>query len=118
MLTRLAAATVALTLFFAGAPGHGQERFSFSQPSTPESVERLLTLSGLRDDDVVIDLGAGDGLSPITAAKMNAKLRGRGVEIDAELLVKSNARAASEGVGDRVRFEHQKLRLCTRVCDS
>jgi hypothetical protein len=106
MLTR-AALTAALAVLLLIAPARAQERFSFFQASTPESVGRMLTLAGLRDDDVVVDLGSGDGLIPITAAKMNAKLRGRGVDIDAELVVKSNARAVEEGVGERVRFVHQ-----------
>jgi hypothetical protein len=100
-------ATVVLALLCVAIPARAQERFSFFQPSTPESVDRLLQLAKLRDDDVVIDLGSGDGLIPITAAKMNPKLRGRGVDIDLELVTKSNARAAEEGVGDRVRFVHQ-----------
>jgi hypothetical protein len=84
-----------------------QERFSFYHPSTPESVERMLTLAELRDDDVVIDLGSGDGLIPLTAARMNPRLRGRGVDIDSKLVEESNQRAAQAGVGDRVRFEHR-----------
>jgi hypothetical protein len=84
-----------------------QERFSFFWPSTPESVERMLTLAGLRDDDVVVDLGSGDGLIPLTAARMNRRLRGSGVDIDAKLVGESNERAAKEGVSDRVRFEHR-----------
>lgn len=106
MLNRPAIAA-ALALMCAATPGHGQERFSFFQASTPESVERLLTLAALRDDDVVVDLGSGDGLIPLTAAKMNAKLRGRGVDIDPKLVAQSNERAKQEGVADRVRFEHQ-----------
>jgi hypothetical protein len=106
MLNRVAA-VVTLFLLCVVLPGHGQERFSFFQASTPESVERMLKLAALRDDDVVVDLGSGDGLIPLTAAKMNAKLRGRGVDIDAKLVAQSNERAKSEGVGDRVRFEHQ-----------
>jgi hypothetical protein len=47
----------------------GQERFSFFQASTPESVERMLTLAGLRDDDVVFDLGSGNGLIPLTSTR-------------------------------------------------
>jgi hypothetical protein len=49
---------------FAGGSTLAQERFSFFQASTPESVQRLLTLAELRDDDVVVDLGSGDGLIP------------------------------------------------------
>lgn len=84
-----------------------QERFSFFQASTPESVQRLLTLAELRDDDVVIDLGSGDGLIPLTAARMNPRLRGWGVDIDPKLVERSNERARSEGLADRVRFEHR-----------
>ena len=83
-----------------------QERFSFFQASTPESVERMLTLAGLRDDDVVVDLGSGDGLIPLTAARMNPRLKGWGVDINAELVDRSNQRAKEAGVADRVRFEH------------
>lgn len=91
----------------AGADAAAQERFSFFQASTPESVQRLLTLAELKDDDVVIDLGSGDGLIPLTAARMNPRLRGRGVDIDPKLVETSNERARKEGVADRVRFEYQ-----------
>lgn len=84
-----------------------QERFSFFYPSTPDSVERMLKLAELRDDDVVIDLGSGDGLIPLTAARMNPRLRGRGVDIDPKLIEESNERARKSGVADRVRFEHR-----------
>jgi hypothetical protein len=89
------------------APGASQERFSFFQASTPESVERLLALADLGDDDVVVDLGSGDGLIPLTAARMNRKLRGWGVDINPALVQSSNQRAASDGVADRVKFYHR-----------
>ena len=91
---------------FAAVPTQSQERFSLFVASTPESVERMLTMVGLRDDDVVVDLGSGNGLIPLTAARMNPRLRGRGVDIDPKLVEQSNERARSEGVADRVRFEH------------
>jgi hypothetical protein len=84
-----------------------QERFSFFYPSTPESVERMLTLAELRDDDVVVDLGSGNGLIPFTAARMNPRLRGRGVDIDPKLVEQSNQQARDSGLADRVRFEHR-----------
>jgi hypothetical protein len=84
-----------------------QERFSFFQASSPESVERMLKLANLRDDDVVVDLGSGDGLIVLTAAKMNAKVRGWGVDIDEKLVAESNGVAKAEGVADRVKFFHQ-----------
>jgi hypothetical protein len=96
-----------LVVLAAAAPAPAQERFSFFQASTPESVERLLKLADLRDDDVVIDLGSGNGLIPLTAARMNRRLQGRGVDINANLVEESNQEAKKQGVGDRVRFEQR-----------
>lgn len=84
-----------------------QERFSFFQASAPESVERMLKLANLRDDDVIVDLGSGNGLIVLTAAKMNAKLRGWGVDIDAKLVAESNGLAAAQKVDQRVKFFHK-----------
>ena len=67
----------------------------------------MLKLAGLRDDDVVVDLGSGDGLIPLSAARMNRKLRAWGVDIDAKLVNESNARAKEEGLSDRVQFFHR-----------
>lgn len=107
MVPLVATATTVVAVMAAAVDVFPQERFSFFYPSTPESVERMLTLAELRDDDVVIDLGSGDGLIPLTAARMNPKLRGRGVDIDAKLVEDSNQRARERGVGDRVKFEHR-----------
>jgi hypothetical protein len=105
MFTRVVLVTMLAVLTV--VPSRSQERFSFFSPSSPESVERMLTLARLRDDDVVVDLGSGNGLIPLTAARMNPRLRGRGVEIDSKLVEQSNQRARSEGVADRVHFEHR-----------
>src|SRR5687768_18555345 len=106
MVTRLVSVVAILTTL-AALPAEEQERFSFFQASSPESVERMLTLAELRDDDVVLDLGSGDGLIPLMAARMNPRLRGWGVDIDAALVDRSNERARAEGFTDRVRFEHR-----------
>lgn len=57
-LTRVFIFTIAL-LSTVVAPA--QERFSFFQPSTPESVARILKLANLRDDDVIVDHGIPEG---------------------------------------------------------
>ena len=98
---------VTMLAVLTGVATRSQERFSFFHASSPESVERMLTLAHLRDEDVVVDLGSGDGVIPLTAARMNPRLRGRGIEIDSKLVEESNQRARSEGVADRVRFEHR-----------
>ena len=106
MVTRLVSVVVILTSL-TSLSAEGQERFSFFQASTPESVERMLLMAGLRDDDVVVDLGSGNGLIPLTAARMNPNLRGWGVDIDPALVDESNRLARAEGLSDRVRFFHR-----------
>ena len=96
---------VMLVAVSTAVPTWTQERFSFFAASTPESVERMLTLAKLQDNDVVVDLGSGDGLIPLTAARMNRRLRGLGVDINQKLVDESNQRAKNAGVADRVRFE-------------
>jgi SAM-dependent methyltransferase len=105
MFTRVVLATLLAVL--TQVPTWSQERFSFFAASSPESVERMLRLAKLQDDDVVVDLGSGDGLIPLTAARMNRRLRGHGVEINPKLVEESTQRARSEGLADRVRFEHR-----------
>ena len=97
--------TVLLSLVLATSAA--QERFSPYVPSDQENVERMLKLAQLRDDDVVVDLGSGDGRIVLTAARMNKKLRGWGVDIDEKLVRESNATARARGVADRVQFFHR-----------
>jgi predicted O-methyltransferase YrrM len=99
------AAALALARF--AAPAWAQERFSLFVASDPKNVERMVSLAGLRDDDVVIDLGSGDGRVVIAAAQANPNVRGYGVDIDAKLVQQATANAAQAGVGERVRFEHR-----------
>ncbi|MGH8621095.1 MAG: SAM-dependent methyltransferase, partial [Burkholderiales bacterium] len=91
----------------AAGAAHAQERFSPYVPSDQDNVERMLKLAQLKDDDVVVDLGSGDGRIVLTAARMNKKLRGWGVDIDEKLVHESNAAARAEGVADRVQFFHR-----------
>lgn len=73
--------------------------------ATPEDVvERMLGLAKVGPDDVVYDLGCGDGRIVIAAARKFGA-RGVGIDIDANLVNKAEARAKAEGVSDRVRFE-------------
>ncbi len=95
-------ALVATAVFAHGA--FAQERFSIFVGSAQENVDRMIKLAELRDDDVVIDLGSGDGRIVLTAARANSKVRGWGVDIDEKLVVQSNAEAKKLGVADRVQF--------------
>lgn len=100
--------TACLLLAAGFAPaGQAQERFSIFVPSEQANVERMLRLSGVRDDDVIVDLGSGDGRVVLTAAKLNRKVRGFGVDIDQKLVDQANAAAKEQGVADRVQFFHR-----------
>jgi hypothetical protein len=96
-----------LLLSLAAGAGQSQERFSLFVPSEQENVDRMLKLADLNDDDVVVDLGSGDGRIVLTAARMNPKVRGWGVDIDEKLVAESNAAARAAGVADRVQFFHR-----------
>jgi predicted RNA methylase len=75
-------------------------------PTPPEVVERMLELAETTKDDVVYDLGSGDGRIVILAAKRYGA-RGVGVEIDPRLVWFSDRAAKREGVTHLVRFLHQ-----------
>ena len=108
MLKTFVTAFVAAVLFapFALSTHHAsaQERFSIFVGSAQENVDRMIKLAELRDNDVVIDLGSGDGRIVLTAAKANPKVRGWGVDIDEKLVAQSNAEAKKLGMADRVQF--------------
>ena len=96
-----------LLLATGAAQAQAQERFSPYVPTEQANVQRMLKLANLRDDDVVVDLGSGDGRIVLTAARMNRKLRGWGVDVDEKLVRESNATARARGVADRVQFFHR-----------
>lgn len=74
-----------------------------------EVVDRMLGLAGVGPDDVVYDLGAGDGRIVISAVKDFGARRAVGIEIDSTLVAKSRHYARQAGVADRVSFVEQDL---------
>jgi SAM-dependent methyltransferase len=72
-------------------------------PTPRVIVDAMLGLAEVRADDVVYDLGSGDGRLVITAAK-RFESRGVGIELQPELVELANAGAKKEGVADRVKF--------------
>ena len=77
--------------------------------TSPDNVTlEMLNIAGVKPGDHVIDLGSGDGRIVILAAKrFNAT--GLGVEIDPQLVQRSNANAKDAGVAERVTFREQDL---------
>ena len=66
-------------------------------------VRAMLEMAAVGAQDVVYDLGSGDGRIPITAAK-EFGARGVGIEIDPVLVERARANARDAGVEDKVEF--------------
>jgi SAM-dependent methyltransferase len=75
-------------------------------PTPAEVVDRMLQLGQVSKNDVIYDLGCGDGRIPITAAK-RLGTRGVGVDIDPQRIAEANANAKKEGVSHLVTFRLQ-----------
>lgn len=77
-------------------------------PSPDSVVADMLKFASIGPKDFVIDLGSGDGRIVRTAAKVYGA-RGFGVEIQDDLVKRSNEAAKNEGISDRVKFMKQDL---------
>jgi SAM-dependent methyltransferase len=75
-------------------------------PTPYEVVHAMLELGAVAKDDVVYDLGSGDGRIVIAAAR-DFGARGVGIEIDPRLVAESLRWARRAGVAERVRFVQQ-----------
>jgi SAM-dependent methyltransferase len=73
-----------------------------------EIVNAMLTLANVTRDDVVYDLGCGDGRIVIAAAK-ELGARGVGVDLDPQRIREAQANAVRAGVADRVTFRVQDI---------
>jgi hypothetical protein len=71
-------------------------------PTPPALVEKMLDLAGLTPKDRLVDLGSGDGVLVIAAARRGA--RARGIEYDRGLVELSKRKAAEAGVTRLTRF--------------
>lgn len=71
-------------------------------PTPDVLVERMLDMARLTPQDVVVDLGSGDGRTVIAAARRGT--RARGVEFNPQLVTLSQQRATEAGVADRATF--------------
>ncbi len=72
-------------------------------PTPYAVVDEMLRLANLGKDDVLYDLGSGDGRIVITAAKQYGA-RGVGIDLDPRRIAESEANARRAGVAGRVRF--------------
>lgn len=72
-------------------------------PTHQMIVDEMLRMAEVKGDDVLYDLGSGDGRIPITAAKQFGT-RGVGIDLNPVRVTEANQNAREAGVTDKVRF--------------
>ena len=77
-------------------------------PTPQIVVDQMLRMANVGAQDFVVDLGSGDGVIVLTAARQ-FQARGFGVDIDPLLVKGSNAEAKKLGIDDRVSFQVQDV---------
>lgn len=116
ILPRVASFLAILALVASTASGQGQsptkEVFSpqvgqagkdvIWVPTPDALVEKMLDLAKVTAQDVVMDLGSGDGRTVIAAAKRGA--RAKGIEYDPNMVELSKQNALQAGVAERATF--------------
>jgi len=85
--------------------------YQFDVPYVPtpyEVVNEMLRMAGVSKNDILYDLGCGDGRIVITAAK-EIGCRGIGIDIDPQRIEESKNNAVKSGITDKVKFLQQDL---------
>jgi SAM-dependent methyltransferase len=138
-LSYLLALALCFNGYYATAPSVGQAQQPSAQPSKPagganapssdgtsdakqlrqpdvvyvptpyEAVDAMLKVAKVGKNDVVYDLGSGDGRIPIMAVQKYNAARAVGIDINPERIKEAEANLKAAGVGDRVRFLNEDL---------
>ena len=77
-------------------------------PTPQEVVEAMLQVANVTKNDIVYDLGCGDGRIPVTAAKKYGA-RGIGIDIDPQRIKEANENVQKSGVADKVTIMNADL---------
>jgi SAM-dependent methyltransferase len=77
-------------------------------PTPQEVVDAMLRMAEVKKDDVLFDLGSGDGRIVVTAAQRYGT-RGTGIDIDPERVEEANGNAKLAGVAKLAKFKNQDL---------
>ncbi len=78
------------------------------EPTPHEVVTEMLRLADVKKNDVVYDLGCGDGRIVIAAAR-DFGAQGVGIDIDPQRIAESQENARAAGVTQRVTFREEDL---------
>jgi SAM-dependent methyltransferase len=91
-----------------GGERRGKKPVVIFVPTPQDVVEKMLELAKVTKDDVVADLGCGDGRIVVTAAKQYG-CEAVGYDLDPECVRLSKAAAEKAGVGKFVRIEEADM---------
>lgn len=72
-------------------------------PTPQPTVDAMLNIAKLTKDDFLIDLGSGDGITVITAARRGA--RAMGIEFNPDMVALAEQRAKEAGMSQRATFK-------------
>jgi predicted RNA methylase len=78
------------------------------EPTAPDVVDVMLELAAVRADELVADLGCGDGRIVIEAVRRHGA-RGLCVDIDPRRIAEATRNARAAGVAERIQFLNQDL---------
>jgi trans-aconitate methyltransferase len=92
----------------AAAPAQSQTPDVIYVPTPQEVVDEMLKLARVGKNDILYDLGSGDGRIPVTAAKRFG-IRAYGIDIDPQRIQEANENAKKNGVTNLVQFRNEDL---------
>lgn len=102
-LSAVSAVTGPESPFEEGAPPPARTPDVIYVPTPQPVVDAMLELAEVGPDDVLYDLGSGDGRIPVTAAR-EFGIRAVGIDINPVRIREANANAEEAGVTDKVTF--------------
>lgn len=101
LMVAVAGGAAAQTATYEPTPGQAGKDVVWV-PTPAELVDKMLDMAQVTPQDIVIDLGSGDGRNVIAAAKRGA--RAYGFEFNPEMVALSRRKAREAGVADRATF--------------
>lgn len=118
----LVAGLVAVALFTPGVIAEEPKkpvRLDVPYVPTPQNVvEEMLKLAGVKEGDVVYDLGCGDGRIVVTAVQRFHAKRGLGIDIDPDRIADARKNAQAAKVEDKVEFREGDILKLTDLSEA
>lgn len=88
-------------------PRHPDKIKPIYYPTPDEVVDEMCKMAKVGKEDVIYDIGCGDGRLVITGVKKFGAKRGVGIDIDPDLVKLCKDKAKEAGVADRVEFREE-----------